>query len=852
MAKHTLNRNNGDVPHADNAQETSPEVFSSDFFDAFEQGESNAPHTSASFAYDSSVAGADSFASSEMNAFGEDVESAANTAASAAANDTPLDTPPDTSPDTPPQRKKKRHLVLKVLLGLVAACVIAVVAVCAVWLQDMPDCSTAEDFNRSHDTEVYANDRTTLLARFQMEYRIPLESLDNVADYVEQGAIAVEDQRFYSHNGVDPLSIIRAIAGNIAGNGFSGASTITQQLVRNTVLADEMTDMTIKRKVREAYAAFKMEELFTKDEILLLYLNTINYGQGAYGIEAASQRYFSKSASELTLAEAALLAGIPQSPVYNNPIDFPDHALDRRNVVLDRMVECGYITQEQANEAKNQPIELNVSWNSQQGLEAYPYFASYVRQQLYESYDLTTAEIFQGGLTVYTTLDPEIQEYAEAAAEEKESQVTDELSVALVAIDPDTGYIKAMVGGKDYDENQYNLATQGVRQAGSSFKTFTLVAALEQGISPQTTVRCTSKVKIGDWSVENIYSINYGDRSIARAFAVSSNTGFARLISAIGPETVVETAKRMGITSELSAVPALTLGVCSVSPLEMASAYATIASGGIYYEPVCITEAYDYKGTLVIDNTNPQGTRVISENVASAAIEVMRLVVESYEGTGRDAALSSGQVVAGKTGTSENYMDSWFCGITPQLSVALWMGDPSNVVSIPSNISVCSAFATFMNAYMEGRETEDFPTADPPTYTKTFKNADLDITNITSSSSTVTTRDTTGLTAEEARQLLNGKNVVYQEVYSDTVPAGTVISQSTDGSTITVVISKGPAPTSTDPVTPDPVTPDPVTPDPEPDTPDPDPVTPDPEPDTPDPDPVTPDPEPSAPESTTS
>ena len=840
MAKHTLNRNNGDVPHADNAQETSPEVFSSDFFDAFEQGESDTPHTSASFAFDSSVAGTDSFASSEMNDFGEDFGEASLEANPAAASDNtfaaslPENFPAsdDTLPATPPQRKKKRHLVLKVLLGLVAACIIAVVAVCYTWLQDMPDCSTAEDFNRSHDTEVYANDHTTLLARFQMEYRIPLESLDNVADYVEQGAIAVEDQRFYSHNGVDPLSIIRAIAGNLAGNGFSGASTITQQLVRNTVLADEMTDMTIKRKVREAYAAFKMEELFTKDEILLLYLNTINYGQGAYGIEAASQRYFSKSASALTLAEAALLAGIPQSPVYNNPIDFPDHALDRRNVVLDRMVECGYITQEQADEAKNEPIELNVSWNSQQGLEAYPYFASYVRQQLYESYDLTTAEIFQGGLTVYTTLDPEIQEYAEAAAEEKESQVTDELSVALVAIDPDTGYIKAMVGGKDYDENQYNLATQGVRQAGSSFKTFTLVAALEQGISPQTTVRCTSKVKIGDWSVENIYSINYGDRSIARAFAVSSNTGFARLISAIGPETVVETAQRMGITSELSAVPALTLGVCSVSPLEMASAYATIASGGIYYEPVCITEAYDYKGNLVIDNTNPQGTRVISENVASAAIEVMRLVVESYEGTGRDAALSSGQVVAGKTGTSENYMDSWFCGITPQLSVALWMGDPSNVVSIPSNISVCSAFATFMNAYMEGRETEDFPTADPPTYTKTFKNADLDITNITSSSSTIT---------EQKEEEEQSASTVYVEAYSDTVPAGSVISQTTENGVTTIVISKGPDPSKTTP-TPDP---DPVTPDPEPVTPDPDPVT-------PDPDPVTPDPEPSVPESTTS
>ena len=681
-----------------------------------------------------------------------------------------------------------KHRVLKVLLCILLACIVAVGVLCAVWLKDMPDCSTADDFNRVRDTEVYANDHTTLLARFQMEYRIPLESLDEVSDYVKQGAIAVEDQRFYSHIGVDPLSIIRAITSNAAGNGFSGASTITQQLVRNTVLADEMSVMTIQRKVREAYAALKMESLFTKDEILLLYLNTINYGQGANGIEAASQRYFSKSASELTLAESALLAGIPQSPVYNNPIDFPDHALDRRNVVLDRMVECSYITQEEADAAKAEPIELNVSWNSQQGMEQYPYFASYVRQQLYESYDLSTADIFQGGLTIYTTLDPEIQEYAETAAREKESQVSDDFSVALAAVDPNTGYITALVGGKDYDENQYNLATQGARQAGSSFKTFTLVAALEEGISPQTTVRCTSRVKIGDWDVENIYGINYGDRTIARAFAVSSNTGFARIISAVGSEKVVEVAHRMGITSQLSAVPALTLGVSSVTPLEMASAYATIASGGIYYEPVCIEQALDYKGNVVIDNTNPEGTRVLEESIAGAAINVMRLVVESWEGTGRDATLSSGQVVAGKTGTSENYKDSWFCGITPFMSVALWMGDPSNEAQIPSNVSVCSAFATFMNAYMESRDVVDFPETEEPSYTKTFTNADLNIEQLTySSSNTTTTQEDTTEEKTETKS-----TTVYSEAYSSSVPAGGVISTTVKDGVTYVVISKGP------------------------------------------------------------
>ena len=721
-------------------------------------------------------------------------------AASAAREDDGFDVFAGSYDDQPsilnePPRKKKKHRVLKAILGVLLIALIAVAGVCIYWLRDMPDCSTAEDFNTVKATEVYAADHETLLARFQMEYRIPVASLDEVSDYVEQGAIAVEDQRFYSHLGVDPLSIVRAVIGNMTGGTFSGASTITQQLVRNTVLADEMNDLTIARKVREAYAAFKMEGLFSKDEILLLYLNTINYGQGANGIEAASQRYFSKSASELSLAQAALLAGIPQSPVYNNPIDFEDHALDRRNLVLDRMVECGYITSDQAEKAKAEPIELEVSWNSVQGMEAYPYFASYVRQELYNSYDLTTAEIFQGGLTVYTTLEPETQEMAEAAAEAKEAQVSSAFEVALVAIDPDTGYIKAMVGGKDYEENQYNLATQGARQAGSSFKTFTLIAALEEGISPETTVKCTSKVKINDWRVENIYGINYGDRSIARAFAVSSNTGFARLITAIGPEKVAKVANRMGIKSELSAVPALTLGVSSVTPLEMASAYATIASGGMYYEPICIVEAYDRKGAQIIDNTNPQGTRVLSESIASAAIDVMRLVVESYEGTGSGARLDCGQVVAGKTGTSENYKDSWFCGITPQMSVALWMGDRTNTAAIPSSISVCSAFATFMNAYMEGRDLRDFPSAPAPRYTKTFKNSNLDL-DLRGSAEDAP--DMKGMTKEEALKLLWEYDYEFKEEFDDKIPAGVIVSQSVENDTIILIVSKGPDPEKKD------------------------------------------------------
>ena len=625
------------------------------------------------------------------------------------------------------RRRRKLRTAFAVVACLIVVACAAATGLCAYWLQDLPDYSSASDFNTVQPTEVYASDRTTLIARFQFEYRIPLDSLDEIVDYVVEGTVATEDERFYEHNGVDPVGIARALVNNFTGGTLEGASTITQQLVRNTVLADEMSDITLKRKVREAYLAIRLEGLYSKEEILLLYLNTINYGSGAYGIEAAAQRYFSKSADELTLAEAALLVGIPQSPSYNNPIDYPEHALERRAVVLERMVSYGAITQEQADAANAEPLELDVSEIEDDGILLYPYFSSYVRDQLTSSYELSTEYVFQGGLTVYTTLDVAIQDAAEAAVGRKEEGISEDLEVALTAIDPDTGYILAMVGGRDYEESEWNLATQAQRPAGSSFKTFTLVAALEDGISPSTLVNCNSSITIDDWEVANINYRNYGTRSIARAFAVSSNTGFARLITAVGADKVADVAYRMGITSELPEVPALTLGVGGVTTLEMADAYATLANGGTHYDATAIVEVVNRNGDTIIDNADPTGERAVSAEVAHAAVEVMEGVVSSYEGTGTAAALSSGQAVAGKTGTSENYMDVWFCGITPQISVAIWVGDPANEQSVPMGLSVADVFSDFVGEVLEGEPIEEFPEADDPEYTRTFQNYDLDI-----------------------------------------------------------------------------------------------------------------------------
>lgn len=625
----------------------------------------------------------------------------------------------------PGTKKKSGHAIalsiVAVLLTALIAGAVGLWALCSSWLQDLPDYAQVNVYNEAKTTTVLASDESTVLAEFQLENRDPVD-LDQVNEYVLMATVDTEDERFYQHNGVDLAGIARAVVVNLTG-GQEGASTITQQLVRQTILSDEMNEISIKRKIREIYLAIKVEEMYSKEDILKMYLNTINYGSGAYGIQAAAQRYFSKDATDLTLVEAATLVGIPQSPTYNNPIDNPDNCLARRNLVLDRMLSNGDITQEEHDQAQAAPLELNPSEPSMDGIYAYPYFTSYVRDTLLNDYAYTSDELFKGGLHVITTIDPATQDAAQAAADQKLASSDPALSVAIAAVDPDNGYIKAMVGGKDWNASKVNLATGsggGGRPAGSTFKTYTLVTAIEQGIDPQTTyVNCSSTAELPGWNVHNFGYANYGTRTIARGFAVSSNTCFARLAMSMGPEKIVETAHRMGIKSDLVAEGGLTLGADSspVTPLEMAGAYATIANGGTRYDTTPILKVEDSEGNVLIDNTNPQGERAISAEVAHAATEVMKLVVNSSEGTGTLARLSSGQPVAGKTGTQENYMDIWFCGITPQLSVACWIGDPNNQVAV-GNAGMDDVFHNFMEVALAGQPIEEFPVAGDPPYKK--------------------------------------------------------------------------------------------------------------------------------------
>lgn len=622
------------------------------------------------------------------------------------------------SRSTRARRTKKTRAPLFIVLGIVFACfslcvagVVGLIKSSDKWLAELPDYASITDFNIAGPTTILADDGETVLAELYLEYRIPV-TRDQVSPYVFDATVDTEDVRFYDHEGVDLQGILRAIFVNLGSGGAAeGASTITQQLVRNTLLVDEMTEKTIKRKVREAYLATEIEKIYSKDDILMMYLNSVNYGDGVYGIQAAAQHYFSKDARDLTLGEASLLAGVPQSPARLNPVANYDAAVARRQTVLRRMLTNGSITQEQFDEANAEPVELNIADSPSSGVEQEPYFVDYVRSFLSDTY--SNSELLKGGLTIKTTLNMKCQRAAENACDSALASQPDDVQCALASVDPDTGYIVAMYGGKDYEESQFNLATQASRQCGSSFKTFTLTAAVEEGISPDENFDGSSPMKITDnWTVSNDSGENYKTVSLAQATRLSLNTVYAQLIHDIGPDKVVDVAHRMGIKSDLEAVDSLTLGTQGVNPLEMASAYGTLATGGVHHEPICVTEIIDSNGNVVY-TAKDNSSQALDEDVSKTVTDVLKGDIIS--GTGTRARLASGQIAAGKTGTTQNYRDGYFVGYTPQLSTAVWVGTLEerqvywNGGALYGGSACCPIWKSYTDAALAGEQLEYFP-----------------------------------------------------------------------------------------------------------------------------------------------
>lgn len=586
------------------------------------------------------------------------------------------------------------------------------------WLQDLPDYESADAYLVAEPTIVYAADGTEV-AQYYLQNRRSI-TLDGISDYVKKGTVDVEDQRFYHHNGVDPQGIMRAVASQLIGRS-EGASTITQQLVRNTVLSSEQFDQTLKRKVREAYIAIQMEKTYSKDQILNMYLNTIYYGEGAYGIEAASVTYFNKHASELTLAEAAALVGIPNSPSYYDPLVNPDACVARRNKVLGNMLEMGDITQEEHDEAVAEELALNPGSLQDESSGSYPYFTDYVKTLLQSDFDNDT--ILKGGLRVYTTLEPDKQQAAEDAADSLISNSgNDELSAALVSIDNTNGHIVAMVGGTNYgyDESKgqssLNLAVSQ-RQAGSSFKPFMLMAAMIDGMSPTIILNCNSPMQItSTWSPHNYENAQYGYVSLARATELSSNTAYAQVVMAVGVDRLIETAHLMGIDSDLASVPSLVLGSSGVTPLEMCEAYTVFATNGVHRDAIAITKIEDRNGNTVYEHEDDP-KQVIDEGVAQDARKVLEGVVRAgYTTNYVHNRFSANQPVGGKTGTSDKADNLWFCGFTPQLTTTVWVGNRDNNRAAYYRGSLASTPTTaqpiwtnYMNAVLKGVDREEFP-----------------------------------------------------------------------------------------------------------------------------------------------
>ena len=586
-------------------------------------------------------------------------------------------------------------------------------------LKNLPDLNDPSAFALAQPTKIYSADGK-LLANFYLENR-EIVPLDSVSKDLQNAVVAVEDERFYQHNGVDTVGIARAIWIDITtGSAQEGASTITQQFIRNTILSQERYSITIERKIREMYLAWEYEKRHSKADVLGSYLNTVYFGDGAYGAEAAALDYFGKHASKLTIGEAALLAGLPQSPIRLNPYYNLDGAMSRQRWVLGRMVANGYITQAQATQAEETTITLKKTVDPTQGIYDCAYFVSYVRKQLLQQYSDTL--VFKGGLQVYTTIDTRLQRAAEKAVKKVLPNKKDP-DAAIVSINPKTGAIVAMYGGKNYAKNSFNNATQGRRQAGSSFKMFTLVTALEKGIPPSRPMNASSPARIPThpvWIVNNSEGSGRGYITLSAATRNSVNCVFARLIWELGADEVAATAKRMGITSPIPALPSITLGTAPVSPLEMASAYGTLANNGVHVPPVSITKILDASGATIFDN-KPTGSRALTPEIAWAATQQLIGVVTG--GTGTSARLS-GREAAGKTGTAQNYQDAWFVGYTPQLVTAVWMGYQKG--SFPMrNVHGMRAFGgtfcapmwhLFMSAALKGKPVVRFSRASAPHY----------------------------------------------------------------------------------------------------------------------------------------
>jgi penicillin-binding protein 1A len=581
---------------------------------------------------------------------------------------------------------------------------IALIAVFAVFATDLPD--TSKIFNVTRQPSISYLDRSGGQVAVRGSQFSPPVDLDQLPPYVPAAFVSIEDQRFYHHFGVDPVGMARALVADIrAGHVVQGASTITQQLARNLFLTP---DQTPKRKIQELMLAVWLETKFSKKQILSLYLNRVYFGEGAYGIEAASQRYFNEPASKLTVGEAALLAGLMKGPTRYSPVSATDRAERRATIVLDKMVETHAITPQQRDDAFSQPVRVSATLANQNA----QYFVDWVDAQVRGLVGQP-----QEDLVVQTTLDLAIQQNAEHAVRTvltRDGPAKGVQQAALVALDGQ-GRIRAYVGGSDYVASPFDRASQAQRQAGSSFKPFVYLTAMEHGHTPNDAV-VDEPVTIGNWQPRNYEGKFLGPITLQTALAQSINTIAAKLGQEVGTSTVAATAHRLGIVSPIQTGPSMALGAVEVNPLEMAQAYTAFSNGGVQVKAYGIEKISTASGKVLYDRSlaGPPHNAVIGQPALAYMIQMMREVVA--DGTGARAKIG-GYDLAGKTGTTSDYRDAWFIGYTGGFTAAVWTGRDDNTPMrrVTGGSSPAEIWRDFMVASLPRLNVQTIPGSAPPT-----------------------------------------------------------------------------------------------------------------------------------------
>ena len=574
-------------------------------------------------------------------------------------------------------------------------------------IHSMP--SLKSDIRPNASSQIYDINGKLISTIHSAENRLPV-SINKIPKDLQNAFVAAEDARFYQHIGIDPRGILRALWSNITNRGVSeGGSTITQQLAKNALLSQERT---LKRKIQEAILALQIEQQYSKNEILELYLNQIYFGQGAYGVQSAAMVYFGKNVEDLTLEECSMLAGIPKSPNYYSPLNNLKAATERQGTVLEQMVKYEYITQATATKAHSTKLKLATRPQDGKGNTA-SYFIDYVTQHLIDKYGADA--VYKDGLKIYTSLDLSMQVAAEQAMQQLPEGRTDSTGLkqpqgALVAIEPHTGYIKAMVGGRGTD--QFNRAVLAERQPGSAFKPFVYLAAIEEGMNPSSVVE-DKAVSFGDWSPINYDGKLHGTVSLRGALEQSLNIPTVKLANKIGVDKPLYYAQQMGITTLVlqgytnDRNLAMSLGGLTrgVTPLEIASAFGVFANGGVLVEPTAIIKVIDRNGKI-LEQYTPKQKSVINAKSAYVLTDMMRGVINNGTGT----AASIGRPAAGKTGTTSDYKDAWFVGFTPDLVASVWLGYDTDgyLNGITGGSTPATIWREFMGKALANTPARDF------------------------------------------------------------------------------------------------------------------------------------------------